>query len=46
MNLALIRVLIAWLVVLKRGKELVELKMPAILSQPRNAACHGLTLLL
>ena len=46
MNSVLIRALIVRLVVLKREKELVELKMPAILSQLRNASCHSLTLLL
>lgn len=46
MNSVLSRVLIVRLVVLRREKELVELKTPMILSQPRNASCHSLTLLL
>lgn len=46
MNSVLSRVLIVRLVVLKREKEPVELKTPVILSQPRNASCHSLTLLL
>ena len=46
MESVLIRVLVAGSVGLKGRKELGELKVPVILSQPRNTSRHGLTLLL